>query len=108
MKLCDISRITTSRYTPRSNGEIERRWRTIHRYISKHSKTWNDTLEILPKAVFAINNTPNATTKQVPSYLMYMFLPKTPTLYTDFKPRDLKGTQVRAYENEKEKLRLTQ
>lgn len=81
-----IRRIRSSSYNSGSNGEIERRWRIINKYMSRHTSTYDDTASLLPRAVFMVNNTPSSTTMQVPAYLTFSFLPNTPILFKNFKP----------------------
>ena len=39
MNVLGITRITTSAYSPRSNGEIERRWRTMREFFQRNTNT---------------------------------------------------------------------
>ena len=101
-----IRRIITTLYNPRANGELKRRWRTLNTFVAIHSITYQDTLDLLPRAVFMINTTPHDITMQTPSYLMFSYIPSTPTIYRGFTPENLKGTERKAIDKEKEKIKL--
>ena len=91
MNLYGIRRIRTCPYNPRANGEIERRWRTLKNFLRRNTKNMNDLRVLLPRAVFMINNVPNATTMHLPSYLMYGYTPAIVTtfpLHNHFNPNN--------------------
>ncbi|RZD33054.1 MAG: hypothetical protein CXT75_12105 [Methanobacteriota archaeon] len=104
-KMMGIRRIRTSRYNPRANGEIERRWRVTSNFIKKHTETLEDAEQLLPRAMFMINNMPNASTMMMPSYLMFTFMPAGISNYKNFNPTGLTDKQTQIIQREKERLR---
>ena len=62
-------RILTSRYNPRANGEIERRWRIFHQFMKKNSTNWHDMPSMLPKFLFTVNNSVCRQTGYTPQFV---------------------------------------
>ena len=58
-----VKRIRTSRYSPRGNGEIERRWRIMKAHLKRNTSTLKDIAKMLPGFVFALNCSKNETTQ---------------------------------------------
>lgn len=101
-KQLGIRRIRTSRYSPRSNGEIERRWRSLKAFIRRNTDDFRDFQFLFPKFIFQMNNSPNSTTNCTPHYLMYAYTPNSAALYKTF---DTKPTS-HSFTKDREKERL--
>ena len=76
-----IDRIRTSSFSPQSNAQIERFWRTLDQQIRRNSTTFADVEELLIPATFALNNAVNSATGYPPIYLLMAFKPQTGTLF---------------------------
>ena len=51
-----IKRVRTSRYAPRSNADIDVRWRSWKKFPKRNSVDMDDMKKLLPRFLFAINN----------------------------------------------------
>ena len=76
-----IDRIRTSSFSPQSNAQIERFWRTLDQQIRRNSTTFADVEELLIPTTFALNNAVNSATGYPPIYLLMAFKPQTGTLF---------------------------
>ena len=100
-------RILTSRYNPRANGEIERRWRIFHQFMKKNSANWHDMPSMLPKFLFAVNNSVCRQTNQTPQFMCTGKESNTDTFYhvVDAQ-KDMSKAQKDTFEIERERLKL--
>lgn len=74
-----IEHITTTPYTPQSNGLVERANATIISTLTKFALENNEEWDkLLPKVLLAINISKQKTTKYSPFYLLYGFQPRIP------------------------------
>ena len=92
IKVLGIQCITTSAYSPRSTGEMERRWRTMREFFHRNTPTtFNDKQELLPVFLFACNISPCKTTGHSPFYLMVGYTPSSARIYKYFCPTSIKA-----------------
>jgi RNase H-like domain found in reverse transcriptase/Integrase zinc binding domain/Integrase core domain len=79
-----IKQLRTAAYTPRTNGMVEKANRVLvdmlTMYANENPESWD---EHLPYAVFAYNTSLNATTKEVPFFVVFGRDPIEPS---DLKP----------------------
>ena len=69
MNILGIKRITISAYSPRSNGEIERRWRTMGKFFQRNTSTpFHDMQQLLPVFLFPFNIAPCRTIGDSPFF----------------------------------------
>ena len=108
MRMYNIRRIYTSRYSPRANGEIERRWRTMTNLLQRNAinMSVNDLDHLVPNVCFTMNNVINKSTNVSPSYLMFTFNPSTPTLKSVYTRVNKRGVVQYAVERERERIKL--
>jgi hypothetical protein len=68
-KICGTTHKLSTANHQQTDGQSERMIQTVQQYL-RHYLDWNqaDWVELLPIAQFALNNTENATTRQVPHY----------------------------------------
>ena len=84
-KFCDflqrhgIDKPTLHAYLPQANGLVERYVQTLTSILRKHTgPNLDDWAKFLPKAVFSINNSRQASLRYSPNFLVLGFEPKIP------------------------------
>lgn len=93
MNVLGIKRITTSAYSPRSNSEIERRWRTMREFFQRNTSTpFHGMQQLLPVFLFACNIAPCKTTGYSPFYLMMGYTAASARMYKHLCPKPSQTT----------------
>ena len=106
IKPLGITRLTTSSYSPRSNGEIERRWKTMHDFLVRNTSDFHDLTKLLPVFLFACNLAPCKSTGHSPFYLMMGYTPASACVYRRFCPKPSKITYSQDDPSTREEERL--
>ena len=93
INILGITRIRTSAYSPRSIGEIERRWRTMREFFQRNTSTpFHDMTKLLPVFLFACNIAPCKATGHSPFYQMMGYTPSSARIYKHFCPKPSQAT----------------
>jgi len=79
-ELLGITKLNTTAYHPQCNGMVERMNRKLKAMLRKHAVKFGPQWDkYLPGVLLAYHNTPNETTKDKPSFLMFGLDLRSPT-----------------------------
>jgi len=79
-KILGTKKLNTTAYHPECDGMVERFNRTLKSYLRKHATTYgNQWDKYLYGVLYAYRNTPDESTGEKPSYLLYGMDCRTPT-----------------------------
>lgn len=92
MHTVGINRIIASAYYAKLNGEIERRWWTMSKFLNCNTNHMYDLPRLLAVFLFACNRVDNASTLYSPFYLMIGFTPNSETICKQFAPKSSRIT----------------
>lgn len=108
MAIYNVTRINTSRYNPRSNGSIEKRWKVLKDVINRNYAVddVNNLKRVVSAATFEINCLTCTSTNATPNEAMYGFIPKSPTMFPLYVEPNLKKADQMLVDKEKQRVLL--
>ena len=100
-KLLGIHKLNTTAYHPQCNGIVEHLNRTLktalRKYAAQFGVQWD---KYLPGVLWAYRNTPDKSTGEKPSFLLFGMDCRTPTEAALLPPTQLMPTEVEDYREE--------